>query len=210
MASGDTNVGICNKALLLLGADSITSFTDGTPAGAACEVIYDEVKLSTLGMYPWSFTIAKTQLTKDSSNDPANEWTNQFTLPNDMILGVPRAVRTSSTPGAQLFKQWEIAQSTGGGVVLMTDATEIHIDYQKSLAEGSMPTYFVTLLSYQMAWHLAEVITDQTTKAEYWRTVALGTPGEGLRGGFFRQAANIDAGGQSPSVVGDYLLTDVR
>ena len=92
----------------------------------------------------------------------------------------------------------------------MTDAEEIHIDYQKAVSEGGMPTYFVQLLSYQMAWHLAEVITDQTQKSEYWRSVALGTPGEGLRGGYFRQAANIDAGGQTPSVVGDYLLTDVR
>ena len=160
-------------------------------------------------MYPWSFTIAKTQLTKDSST-PQNEWTNQFLLPSDMLLGVPRAVRTSSSPGAALFKGWEIAQSSAGGAVLMTDATEVHIDYQKAVSEGNMPTYFVQLMAYQMAWHLAEVITDQTAKSEYWRSVALGTAAEGLRGGYFRQAANIDAGGQTPSVVGDYLLTDVR
>ena len=209
MASGDTDVSIVNKALLLLGAEAISSFSDGTPAGTAASTIYTEVKLSTLGMYPWSFTIAKTQLTRDS-NTPQNEWTYQYLLPNDMLLGVPRAVRTSSAAGAALFKNWEIAQSAAGGAVLMTDATEVHIDYQKAVSEGNMPTYFVQLMAYQMAWHLAEVITDQTAKSEYWRSVALGTAAEGLRGGYFRQAANIDAGGQTPSVVGDYLLTDVR
>ena len=160
-------------------------------------------------MYPWSFTIAKQQLTKDTVS-PNNEYDNQFLLPNDMVTGVPRAVRTSSLAGAAIFKVWEIAQSPTGGAVLITDATEIHIDYQKAVSEGLMPTYFVQLLAYQMAWHLAEVITDQTTKSEYWRSVALGTAAEGFRGGYFRQAANIDAGGQTPSVVGDYLLTDVR
>ena len=209
MASGDTDVSIVNKALLLLGAEAISSFSDGTPAGTAASTIYTEVKFTTLGMYPWSFTIAKTQLTRDS-NTPQNEWTYQYLLPNDMLLGVPRAVRTSSSPGAALFKNWEIAQSSAGGAVLMTDATEVHIDYQKAVSEGNMPTYFVQLMAYQMAWHLAEVITDQTQKSEYWRSVALGTAAEGLRGGYFRQAANIDAGGQTPSVVGDYLLTDVR
>lgn len=209
MAAGDTDVGICNKALLLLGAEAITSFSDGTPGATACSSIYDEVKFTTMGMYPWSFTVAKAQLTRDS-NTPQNEWTYQYLLPSDMLLGVPRAVRTSSSPGAGLFKNWEIAQSSAGGIVLMTDATEIHIDYQKAVAEGTMPTYFVTLMAYQMAWHLAEVITDQTQKSEYWRTISLGTPSEGLRGGYFRQAANMDAGGQTPSVVGDYLLTDVR
>jgi|TARA_R100000479_G_scaffold176139_1_gene129255 hypothetical protein len=209
MAAGDTDVSIVNKGLLLLGAEAISSFSDGTPAGTAASTIYTEVKFTTLGMYPWSFTIAKTQLTRDS-NTPQNEWTYQYLLPNDMLLGVPRAVRTSSSPGAALFKNWEIAQSSAGGAVLMTDATEVHIDYQKAVSEGNMPTYFVQLMAYQMAWHLAEVITDQTQKSEYWRSVALGTAAEGLRGGYFRQAANIDAGGQTPSVVGDYLLTDVR
>lgn len=209
MAAGDTDVSIVNKALLLLGAEAISSFSDGTPAGTAASTIYTEVKFTTLGMYPWSFTIAKTQLTRDS-NAPQNEWTYQYLLPNDMLLGVPRAVRTSSSAGAALFKNWEIAQSAAGGAVLMTDATEVHIDYQKAVSEGNMPTYFVQLMAYQMAWHLAEVITDQTAKSEYWRSVALGTAAEGLRGGYFRQAANIDAGGQTPSVVGDYLLTDVR
>lgn len=209
MAAGDTDVSIVNKGLLLLGAEAISSFSDGTPAGTAASTIYTEVKFTTLGMYPWSFTIAKTQLTRDS-NTPQNEWTYQYLLPNDMLLGVPRAVRTSSAAGAALFKNWEIAQSAAGGAVLMTDATEVHIDYQKAVSEGNMPTYFVQLMAYQMAWHLAEVITDQTAKSEYWRSVALGTAAEGLRGGYFRQAANIDAGGQTPSVVGDYLLTDVR
>lgn len=209
MAVGDTNVSICNKGLLLLGAEAITSFSDGTPAAQACSAIYKEIKLQTFGLYRWSFTIAKTQLALDSIA-PANEYSKQYLLPNDMVTGVPIAVRTSSAAGAGLFKAWEIAQSTAGGAVLITDATEIHIDYQKAVSEGLMPTYFVQLLAYQIAWHLAEIITDQTQKSEYWRSVALGTAAEGFRGGYFRQAANIDAGGQTPSVVGDYLLTDVR
>ena len=160
-------------------------------------------------MYKWSFTIAKTQLSRDS-NTPQNEWTYQYLFPNDMLIGVPEAVRTSSTPGAPLFKDWEVGQATSGVAVLRTDATEVHIDYQRAVGEGSMPTYFVTLLAYQMAWHLAEVITDQTTKSDYWKQIALGTVAENFRGGYFRQAASIDSGGQTPSVVGDYLLTDIR
>lgn len=210
MAAGDTDVSICNRALLLLGAESITSFTDGTASGSACSLLYPETKLTTLGMYPWSFTIAKVQLLQDASVTPQNEWTYQYILPTDMVLGVPRAVRISSGAGAAVYKNWEINQGASGLSVLMSDASEIHIDYQKAVSESLMPAYFVQLLSYQMAWHLAEVITDQTTKSDYWRNIALGTATESGRGGFFRQAAAIDAGGQTPSVVGDYLLTEVR
>lgn len=209
MSAGDTDVSVCNRALLLLGSESITSFDDGSAAGSACSLLYPETKLTTLGMYPWSFTISKTQLLQDTST-PNSEWTYQYILPSDMVLGVPRAVRITSGAGAGVYKNWEINQSAAGLSVLMTDATEIHIDYQKAVAESLMPAYFVQLLSYQMAWHLAEVITDQTAKAEYWRNIALGGMADSGRGGFFRQAASIDAGGQTPSVVGDYLLTDIR
>ena len=209
MASGDTDVKICNKALLLLGSSSITSFSNGPPQASACSTLSPDIQKTTMGMYPWSFSVAKAQLNRETAT-PNNEWTYQFTLPNDMLNGVPRAVRTSGSAGASLYKNWEIAQSAAGSAVLMTESTTIYIDYQKSVGETLMPHYFVQLLGYQMAWHLAEVITDQTTKSQYWREVALGTASENFRGGYFRQACNIDAGGQTPSVVGDYLLTDIR
>tara|TARA_B100000809_G_C14866633_1_gene433942 strand:+ start:24 stop:653 length:630 start_codon:yes stop_codon:yes gene_type:complete len=209
MAAGDTQVSICNKALMFLGAEAITSFTDGSVAADACASMYTEIVASTLGMYPWSFTIAKTQLARDTAT-PANEWTYQYILPSDTLLGVPRAVRVSKASGVSPYKQWEINQGAAGLPVLMTNAEEIHIDYQKIVNEGAMPSYFVQLIAYQLAWHMAEVITDQTTKSEYWRSIALGSPGEGQRGGYFRQAVNIDAAGQTPSVISDYILMDVR
>ena len=209
MASGDTNVGICNKALIFLGANSISSFTDGTAAANACNAIYDEVKLSTLAMYSWSFTVAKSTLTRQVTT-PTSEWTYQFTLPSDMLTGVPRAVRASTTAGSPLITNWEIGQSSTGGAVLFSDETSITIDYQKSIGEGNMPTYFVTLLAYQLAWHLAETITDQSAKADLWRGIALGSPADGMRGGYFRQAVSIDSAGQTPQVISDYMLTELR
>jgi|TARA_R110000787_G_scaffold283026_1_gene395346 hypothetical protein len=209
MASGDTEVRICNKALLLLGAESISSFTDGSTAGNACSLIYPDVKATTLGMYAWSFTIGKKELNRDVET-PNSEWSYQFTMPNDMLTGVPRAVRASSNAGSPTITNWEIGTTLGGYTALLTNQTTIFIDYQRSVQEGNMPSYFTQLLTYQLAWHLAEVMTDQTAKSEYWRGVALGIQVEGYRGGFFRQAVNIDSAGQTPSVIQDYLLTDVR
>ena len=73
-----------------------------------------------------------------------------------------------------------------------------------------MPTYFVTLLAYQLAWHLAQIITDQISQVETWKAIALGTPAEGMRGGYFRQAVNIDSAGQTSNVISDYMLTELR
>jgi len=209
MAAGDTDVSICNKALVFLGANKITSFSDASAAADACNILYKEVKASTLAMYSWTFTLGKATLAQETTS-PTNEWTYQYALPNDMLSGVPRAVRASTTAGSPLIKNWEIGQSSNGGTVLFSDETTITIDYQKDVNEGALPSYFITLLAYQLAWHLAETMTDQTTKVELWRSIALGTPGEGMRGGYFRQAVSIDSAGQTPGVISDYMLTELR
>ena len=209
MAIGDTDVSICNKALVFLGANKITSFSDASAAADACNILYKEVKASTLAMYSWTFTLGKATLAQETTS-PTNEWTYQYALPNDMLSGVPRAVRASTTAGSPLIKNWEIGQSSNGGTVLFSDETTITIDYQKDVNEGALPSYFITLLAYQLAWHLAETMTDQTTKVELWRSIALGTAGEGMRGGYFRQAVSTDSAGQTPGVISDYMLTELR
>ena len=209
MAAGDTDVSICNKALVFLGASKITSFSDASAAADACNILYKEVKASTLAMYSWTFTLGKATLAQETTV-PTSEWSYQYALPNDMLSGVPRAVRASTTAGSPLIKNWEIGQSSNGGTVLFSNETTITIDYQKDVNEGALPTYFITLLAYQLAWHLAETMTDQTTKVEIWRSIALGTPGEGMRGGYFRQAVSTDSAGQTPGVISDYMLTGLR
>ena len=149
-------------------------------------------------MYPWSFSLTKTQLAQSAST-PLSYWQYAYALPPDMVNGVPRKVFTSNNTNAPNLTDYEIQ-----GAELLSQEQSIFIDYQRDVDEPSMPAYFVQLLIYQMAWHLAEPVTDQTTKSEYWKTVALGTPLESLRGGYFRQATVIDGSGQSSQVLADY------
>ena len=204
MASTDTDVTICSQALLLLGSTSISSFSDGTAPASIAQVIYPKVKAQTLGMYPWSFSLTKTQLAQSAST-PLSYWQYAYALPSDMVNGVPRKVFVSNNTNAPNLTDYEIQ-----GAELLSQEQTIFIDYQRDVNEQSMPAYFVQLLIYQVAWHLAEPVTDQTTKSEYWKTVALGTPLESLRGGYFRQATAIDGSGQSSQVLADYVLVDVR
>ena len=204
MAEGDTDVSICSQALLLLGANQITSFSDGTAPSSICSVLYPRIKSQTLGMYHWSFTLSKTSLARLATT-PTNFYSYAYQLPSDMFLGVPRVVYTSASTSAPNTTEYEIQ-----GSQLLTNQATIVVDYQRLVSEQDMPSYFIQLLIYQMAWHLAEPITDQITKSDYWKTVALGTPTENMRGGYFRQAINIDGAGQSKTVIADYLLTEVR
>jgi hypothetical protein len=209
MASGDTNVTICSDALVMLGESPITSFTGDV--GDACSAMYEDVKRSTLQMYPWSFSINRYDPASTRAS-ATNLWTYRFTHPSEdgtldpiAFEGV-RALYNSTAVGAQPINDgWEYR-----GTYVFTNEPSILIEYQENTAEANLPSYFVQLLKYQLAWHLAETVTDQITKAEYWRQIALGSPVENMRGGYFRSATSIDGGSKQIQSIDDYALIGVR
>jgi hypothetical protein len=203
MAAGDTGVSICSDALLMLGAKAISSFNDGTDESSVCDRLYPDVRDSTLVMYPWSFSVKKVKLARLITT-PNSVWSYEFQLPGDR-LGNPRAVYQSATPGSPVQKDWEIQ-----GDKLLTNLDTVYIDYQYSVGEFAMPQYFVQLLKYMMAWHLALPITEQSDRAQYWQQIAVGAIGENGRGGYIRTAMNIDGQGQPSRIIEDFTLIAVR
>ena len=93
---------------------------------------------------------------------------------------------------------------------LFTNLETVYIDYQASVPEYKMPSYFVKLLQLATAAELAIPITDQGSKADYFRAQAFGSPGENGRGGEMRKAMNIDGRGQATKIIEDFSLIQVR
>jgi hypothetical protein len=203
MAAGDTGVSICSDALLLIGAKAISSFNDGTDESSVCDRLYPDIRDSTLSMYPWSFSMKKVQLAQLITT-PTTVWRYEYQLPGDKLSN-PRAVYNSANPGSPVQKDWEIQ-----GDKLLTNLTSVFIDYQFSVPEFAMPQYFVQLLKYMVAWHIAETVTEQQDKATKWQRVATGDISENGRGGFFRTAAQIDGQNNPVRVIEDYSLIAVR
>ena len=203
MASGDSSLSICSDSLIMLGANPLSSFTEGTTAATVADRLYDDIKASLLVAYPWAFTLKKVQLAQ-STAAPLNEWLHSYQLPSDRVAA-PRAVFYSGSTGAATTSAFEIF-----GDKLYTDFSTVYIDYQYDPGESQYPKHFVQLLKYYLAWHFAEPVTDITTKAQYWQSVAIGAPSENGRGGFFRQAANIDAQATTSQAIGSFDLVAVR
>jgi hypothetical protein len=203
MAAGDTGVSICSDALLLIGAKAISSFNDGTDESSVCDRLYPDIRDSTLVMYPWSFGMKKVQLAQLITT-PTTVWRYEYQLPGDKLAN-PRAVYNSANSGSPVQKDWEIQ-----GDKLLTNLTSVYIDYQFSVPEYAMPQYFVQLLKYMVAWHIAETITEQQDKSAKWQRVATGDVSENGRGGFMRTAMNIDGQNNPVRVIEDYSLIAVR
>jgi hypothetical protein len=203
MAAGDSALKVCSDALLLLGARPISSFNEGTDSSNLCDRLYPDIKRTSLQMYPWSFSFKKVQLAR-TINTPVNQYKYEYQLPSDMLGAVRRAF-SSNAVGVGSFTDWTIQ-----GDKLLTNAESIFIDYQFSVNEDKMPSYFIQFLKYMMAWHLSGPISDQVEKTQYWQTVAVGSPGENNRGGFFRTATSMDGQGQTSSSFEDFSLIAVR
>lgn len=203
MAIGDSALSICSDALLLLGAKPISSFTEGTDEASTCDSLYPNIRDQALSIYPWSFAFKKVQLARLTST-PTNEYKYEYQLPSDR-LSAPRAVYNSASVGANVITSYKIM-----GSKLLTNEELIYVDYLYSVTESEMPVWFVQLLKYIMAWHLSVPITDQVDKAQYWQSVAIGSPGENGRGGYMRTAMNIDGQNQPVNGIKDFSLIAVR
>ena len=203
MAAGDTALSICSDALLMLGAKPISSFDEGTDEASVANRLYPDIKDQAILMYPWSFSYKKVSIARLIST-PINEYRYEYQLPGDRLTS-PRAIYDTNTTNIPPRKEYRII-----GDKLLTDYEQVYIDYQYSVPEFEMPSYFVQLLKYMMTWHLALPITDQTDKSQYWQSVATGAPGENGRGGYLRQAMNIDGAGNPTNAINDFSLINVR
>ncbi len=119
MATGDTKLKICNDALIMLGTNIITSFSDGSSAAQITDRLYDDVKVMLLTMYPWSFSMKKQQLAKLETT-PVTEWKYEFALPGDLIAGaiVNADINASAAIAATKIAGTAVTQADSGTVTL--------------------------------------------------------------------------------------------
>ena len=75
-------VDICNEAMDLLGAATITALTENSKEARLCNRRFETVRDTVLRSHPWNTAITRATLAKDS-DAPAFGFANQFTLPTN-------------------------------------------------------------------------------------------------------------------------------
>lgn len=176
---------LCSKALVDLGEDTISSFTDDTSRSRICGLIYPDFIKYLLCLYPWKFNTVKAQLARLSTT-PLNEWTYAYQLPSDNLNLI--AVYNSSSVGAYPITVFKRAGST-----IMTNETSIYIDYQAEVESDNFPYYFAEFAVKAFAAKIAIAITDDQKIAELMHIKAFGNPSDNNNGGEFAVAKRLDS-----------------
>lgn len=200
----ETEVSICAKALALLGVPPISGFTE-EPNGPTCEELYPTARDALLAEYPWRFIMEKSGQLGKISIAPKSEWKNAFELPTDRVGGGPFKLFLTDAVGASPVKDWSLS-----GDQILTNYEKVFIDYRVRAIEAAWPAHFIQLMVYEMAWILAEAVTEDGDKVAFWFKITRGGEVEGGKGGYYRTATQSDAMGDTGQQIGEFTLLDAR
>jgi hypothetical protein len=150
-------VEICNSALIKIGAQRITSFSDGSLQAKLCNEQYDKLRKETIRQHPWNFAIRRKSLA-ESAEEPEFEYGKAFVISSDVLrildTNIPRGI------------DWVVEQNNLGQRVLLSNVSSVKIRYIKDVTDTTIfSSDFEEALALRIAADLAYALTQSSTLA---------------------------------------------
>lgn len=146
-----SEVEICNRALVELHANPITSLADESEEGVACNATYDQLRDEVLRAHPWNFAIEQKKL-QQNADAPLFDFNAAYNLPEDCL----RVLRIDTR-----YYRFKIK-----GRELHTDAPGVNIEYIKKETDTTkFDPMFVTALVIRLKASLANPLTGSVQAA---------------------------------------------
>jgi hypothetical protein len=185
-----TDIALCTRALIRLGAQPITSFTDGSAESEICGALYPQSRDALLSSYGWSFATKQAELSSLAESG-SGDFKNVFALSNDFLRALTAGDGTINSGVEYRIQQGK----------LYTNATTIILTYIYRADESEFPAYFDSILISRLAAELCIPLTENTSRYETLLRLADTE---------FSRARQLDAQQDSPQRLKHFPLTDVR
>ncbi len=187
-------VDLCNSALNLLGASTITALTDDSKNARLCNQRYEPVRNRIFRSHAWNCLTKRVQLAKDSTA-PVVEYANQYTLPSDCLRVLK--IHTGAFDSIESDIDYVVE-----GRKLKTNEGTIFLIYIGEITDpNKYDTYLQEAISASLAADLAYAITNNATLANNY----LKTADERIR-----EARFIDATENSLGTIESSEFTNAR
>jgi hypothetical protein len=120
-----SEVDICNKALLSLGASTILSLDDEQTEAHLCKQLYADLRDAVLQAHDWSWAIERVNLPK-SGTDPTFRYANAFPLPARVlyVMEVNKVERDDPTRDWQVENDAIVSDDTNCSAKLLRQVTD--------------------------------------------------------------------------------------
>ena len=139
--SSNSPVDICSRALILIGAEPITSFDDGNNEALISSSMYEDVAQSALVNTRWRF--ATNQLVLNRLSDaPTGRYEASYQMPSDSLM-----IHALTVNGFNIE-----FQTYSDNLFCDADASdEVVADYTYRVLEQYWPSYFIMSVQFQLA-----------------------------------------------------------
>ena len=187
-------VSMCNSALNLLGASTISALTDDSKNARLCNQRYEPIRDRVFRGHAWNCLHKRVQLAQNSTA-PVVEYSNAYALPADCLRVLKIHNGTTDSIASSIDYKLE-------GRNIVTDEGTVFLIYiAKDTDPNNYDTYLQESISHQLAADLAYAVTNNATLADKYMTRA----DERLR-----EARFIDATENSLGTIESSEFTDAR
>jgi len=134
-------VDVCSRALILIGAEPITSFDDGNNEALIASNMYEDVARSSLVNTRWRFATNQAVLNR-LSDAPTGRFDAAYQLPSGWLM--THTVTVNDIP---------IEYQTYGTKLFCneTSSAELVLDFTYRADEQNWPSYFTVAVEYELA-----------------------------------------------------------
>ena len=147
----------------MVGDNPISSFTESDSAALASN-LYDEFYESQLSYHPWGFALKQQKLNLLTQKpDQLSNFSYALQLPTDLVY---------------LWKIQPKCEYEIVGNLIYANTQDLLCTYTHKVSEGSLPSYFVTMMQYKLASEFAQTVTENTGLAQLYEQkymMAMGT-----------------------------------
>lgn len=150
-----TDIDICSQALVMIGAEPISSFSDGTTESIVATTLYEATVQDTLGNYPWRFATAQAVLTRLAA-EPETEWDAAYQLPSN-ILSIETVMINDNAIDFDRFEDRIFCNAT--------ETDEVILEATYRVDEQFWPPYYINYLRLRLASLFAHSVAAQTDTA---------------------------------------------
>ncbi len=158
----DTAIDICNRGLIFIGAEPITSFDDGTTEARVAANIYEDVVQTSLTNARWRFATNQESLNR-LTDAPTARFDLAYQQPNDTLI--IHAITVNDNPiEYQIYGDMIYADTTTTDTVVA--------DYTFRQQEQFFPSYFVMAVAYGLAQVFATSIARDGSLTQTMATLA--------------------------------------
>lgn len=185
-----SNIALCSRALIRLGAAPISSFDDGTAESEIAGALYGPVRDALLSAYSWSFATGQVSL-NELETPPVADYQRAFQLPSDFLRGL-----SAGAGGRGRGLNYRIARN-----LLHSNADAVTLTYIFRPEEEEFPPYFDSVLISRLSAEFCIPVTENTSRAESLFRMADSE---------FQRARQIDAQQDSPVQIEDFSLIKAR